>query len=76
MSLRVSELDRGSWVILELPGFTTAGSATPVESLDALRKATDTSYYKDGDALWIKVVSSGDGDGSGPGGGTTLDVSR
>ena len=76
MDLRLSELDRGSWVIFQLPGFTTAASGTPLESLDALRKATDTSYYKDRDALWIKVVSSGDGDGSGPGGGTTLDVSR
>ncbi|HXR90822.1 MAG TPA: hypothetical protein VN750_11160, partial [Steroidobacteraceae bacterium] len=76
MSLRVSELDRGSWVILELPGFTTAAPGTPLESLDALRKATDTSYYKDGDALWIKVVSNGDNGGGGPVGGTTLQVSR
>ena len=52
---------RGSWVIFELPGFTTAASGTPQDSLDALRKASDTSYFKDKDALWVKVVSNGDG---------------
>ena len=60
LALRLTELDRGSWVIFELPGFTTAASGTPQDSLDALRKASDTSYYKDKDALWVKVVSNGD----------------
>src|SRR5580658_589311 len=36
MSLTLRELDRGSWVLFELPGFTTAASGTPQESLDAL----------------------------------------
>ena len=31
------------------------------DSLDALRKASDTSYYKDKDALWVKLVSTGNG---------------
>jgi len=75
MALRLSELDRGSWVILELPGFTTVASGTPQDSLDALRKASDTSYYKDKDALWVKVVSNGDS-GGGPGGGTSVQVGR
>src|SRR5204863_9017854 len=52
MSLSVTELDRGSWVIFELPGFATAASGTQQNSLDALRKASDTSYFKDKDALW------------------------
>ena len=60
VSLSLTELDRGSWVIFELPGFTTAASGTQQNSLDALRKASDTSYYKDKDALWVKVVSTGD----------------
>ena len=60
VSLSLTELDRGSWVIFDLPGFTTAASGAPQDSLDALRKASDTSYYKDKDALWVKVVSSGD----------------
>jgi hypothetical protein len=70
------ELDRGSWVIFELPGFTTAASSAPQDSLDALRKASDTSYYKGKDALWVKVVSSGDSGTGAPGGGTSVQVSR
>jgi cell migration-inducing and hyaluronan-binding protein len=76
MALRLSELESGSWVIFELPGFTTAASGTPQDSLDALRKASDTSYYKDKDALWVKVVSNGDSLGGGPRGGNSLQVSR
>ncbi len=60
VSLSLTELDKGSWVIFELPGFTTAASGTQQNSLDALRKASDTSYFKDKDALWVKVVSTGD----------------
>ena len=60
VSLTLTELDAGSWVIFELPGFTTAASGTAQNSLDALRKASDTSYFKGKDALWVKVVSTGD----------------
>ena len=76
VSLTLTELDRGSWVIFELPGFTTAASGTPQDSLDALRKASATSYYKGKDALWVKVVSAGDPGNGAPGGGTSLQVSR
>lgn len=80
MSLILTEMDAGSWVIFELPGFTTAASGTEQSSLDALRTATDTSYFKDKDALWVKVVSNGNGargpNGGGPGGGTSILVSR
>jgi cell migration-inducing and hyaluronan-binding protein len=80
LSLSVTELDAGSWVMFELPGFTTAASGTAVESLDALRKANTTSYYKGNGSLWVKLVSSGDilgsGPGRGPGGGASLEVSR
>jgi len=76
VSLSLTELDRGSWVIFELPGFTTAASGAPQDSLDALRKASDTSYYKGKDSLWVKVVSSGDSGTGAPGGGTSLQVSR
>jgi cell migration-inducing and hyaluronan-binding protein len=74
--LTLTELDRGSWVIFELPGFTTAASGTPQDSLDALRKASDTSYFKGKDSLWVKVVSSGDPGTGAPGGGTSVQVSR
>jgi cell migration-inducing and hyaluronan-binding protein len=76
VSLRLTELDQGSWVIFELPGFTTAASGTQQNSLDALRKASDTSWFKDqGGALWVKVVSPDSGP-LGLGGATTLQVSR
>ncbi len=76
VSLSLTELDAGSWVIFELPGFTTAASGAPQDSLDALRKASATSYYKDKDALWVKVVSSGDNGRGAPGGGTSVQVNR
>jgi cell migration-inducing and hyaluronan-binding protein len=78
VDLRLSELDKGSWVIFELPGFTKAASGAQQDSLDALRKANTTSYYKGKDALWVKVVSDGQGaELSGPGaGGTSVEVSR
>ena len=80
MSLILTEMDAGSWVIFELPGFTTAASGTEQSSLEALRAASATSYYKGTDALWVKVVSNGNGARGpilgGPGGGTSLQVSR
>ncbi len=80
LSLSVSELDKGSWVMFELPGFTKAASGTQEDSLAALRAASDTSYYKDKDALWVKLVSTGDvlgsGPNSGPSGGASLQASR
>ena len=77
LNLTLTEMEAGSWVIFDLPGFTTAASGTPQSSLDALRKARDTSYFKDKDALWVKLVSNGDGArGATPGSGTSLQVSR
>jgi cell migration-inducing and hyaluronan-binding protein len=76
VNLSLTELDQGSWVIFELPGFTTAASGAPLDSLDALREASATAYFKDNDALWVKVVSNGDPGGGGPGGATSVQVSR
>ena len=80
LNINVKELDAGSWVMFELPGFTTASAGTAQDSLDALRAATTTSYYKGEGALWVKIVSSGDILGSGPtqgkGPGDSLQVSR
>jgi hypothetical protein len=79
LSLSVSELDAGSWVMFELPGFTTAASGTAQDSLDALRKANTTSYYKGNGSLWVKLVSTGDilgSQASGASGGANLQVSR
>jgi cell migration-inducing and hyaluronan-binding protein len=75
LDLNVIELDAGSWVIVEIPGFTRAASGQPQGSLEALRKASTTSYYKAGDALWVKLVSTGD-NSRGMGGGESVQVSR
>jgi hypothetical protein len=56
ISLSVREMDQGSWVIFELPGFTKAASGKEQTSMDALRKAGETSYFKDKDGLWVKLV--------------------
>ena len=56
VTLSLSELDQGSWVMIELPGFTTADSGMQQESMNALRAANETSYFSDGDALWVKLV--------------------
>ncbi|HEX5285174.1 MAG TPA: G8 domain-containing protein [Bryocella sp.] len=56
VSLSLAEMDQGSWVIFELPGFTKAASGTEQPSMDALRKANATSYFRSGDALWVKLV--------------------
>src|SRR5262245_39380767 len=80
LSLSVSELDAGSWVIFELPGFTTARSEEHTSELQSLRKANTTSYYKDNGSLWVKLVSTGDvlgsGPANGPSGGASLQASR
>ena len=80
LPLNVKELDAGSWVMFELPGFNTADSGAAVDSLDALRGAAATSYYKANGSLWVKIVSSGDilgsGPTQGPGPGDSLMVSR
>jgi len=65
--------------MFELPGFTTAASGTEQSSLDELRKAGVTSYYKGNGSLWVKLVSSGDvlGTQASPAsGGANLQVSR
>jgi hypothetical protein len=75
VALRLAELDQGSWVIFQLPGFTKADSGMQQTSLAALRKASETSYFKNKDALWVKVVSNDNGP-IGLGGGATVQVSR
>jgi cell migration-inducing and hyaluronan-binding protein len=56
VNLSVREMDQGSWVVFELPGYTQAASGKQQTSLDALRKASESSYFKDKDALWVKLV--------------------
>jgi cell migration-inducing and hyaluronan-binding protein len=56
LSLALTEMDDGSAVIVELPGFTKAAGGAPQSSLEGLRAARDTSFYKDKDSLWVKLV--------------------
>jgi cell migration-inducing and hyaluronan-binding protein len=56
VTLSLAEMDLGSWVIFKLPGFADAASGKQQGSLDALRKASETSYFRGPDALWVKLV--------------------
>jgi len=56
VTLSLAEMDQGSWVIFALPGFANAASGKEQDSLDALRKANETSYFRGRDALWVKLV--------------------
>jgi hypothetical protein len=63
--LSLREMDQGSWVLFELPGFSTAASGVRQSSMAALRNAKETSYFKGKDSLWVKLVVS-DADHQGP----------
>jgi cell migration-inducing and hyaluronan-binding protein len=56
VAISLSEMAKDSWVVFELPGFTNATSGKQQDSIDALRKATETSYFKGPDAVWVKLV--------------------
>jgi cell migration-inducing and hyaluronan-binding protein len=58
VTLSLAEMDKGSWIIFELPGFTKAASGVEKGSMDALRKANETSYFRDGGDLWVKLVAA------------------
>jgi len=79
VSLALREMDPGSWVIFELPGFSAPAAGTAQSSLEALRQANDTSYYKDGNTLWVKLVVGNSEAQGGPGGlgpRSSIDVRR
>jgi cell migration-inducing and hyaluronan-binding protein len=76
VNIRVRELDAGSWVMFKLPGFAKAAAGAEENSLEALRNASKTSWFKANDALWVKLVSTGYKRGSNPGAADSLQVSR
>jgi len=57
VTLSLAEMDEGSWVMFELPGFTNA-TGTKKGSMDALRKANETSWFNNGDKMWVKLVAN------------------
>ncbi len=60
LSLSLTEMDDGSAVIFEFPGFATATGGVEMHSLEALREARGTAYFRDGDTLWAKLVVDND----------------
>ncbi|HSG57560.1 MAG TPA: hypothetical protein VLA45_19070, partial [Paracoccaceae bacterium] len=56
LALSLLEMNQGSFVVFELPGFTTAEGGTPQASLADLRAASETSYFTENDTLWVKLV--------------------
>ncbi|HHX83285.1 MAG TPA: transmembrane domain-containing protein, partial [Pseudomonadaceae bacterium] len=80
LPISLSQLDNGSWVLFELPGFTSVDAGSEQSSMDALRSAVDTAWYKDGDTLWVKVVAQETAGGGGPfgafGSATSVTVKR
>jgi cell migration-inducing and hyaluronan-binding protein len=63
VNISVSELDSGSWVIFELPGFATANAGTPQSSLDALSTPavprTTTAMARFGSSLFQPALPAG-----------------
>jgi cell migration-inducing and hyaluronan-binding protein len=81
LNISLRELDNGSWVIFELPGYTTAATGTAQTSMDELRSASSTSFYRGEGTLWVKLVSNGGGARAGAAGrgglaGSSIQVSR
>ena len=56
LALHLREMDEGSFVIFQLPGFTTSAGGVEKPSLDELRAANETAWFKDDDSLWVKLV--------------------
>ncbi len=58
VTLSLAEMDEGSWVLFELPGFSTAASGTEQGSMDALHAADETSWFSNGESTWVKLVAA------------------
>jgi cell migration-inducing and hyaluronan-binding protein len=60
VALHLREMDKGSWVIFELPGFSSPAGGAQVASMDALRASNVTATFKNGETLWVKLVVEDD----------------
>ncbi len=74
LSILLSQMDDGSSVIIELPGFSEANSGLEQDSLAALQAAPATSFFKDKDKLWVKLVAFGSTSPSDSNGGDSIEV--
>ena len=63
LSLSLREMEDGSWVIFELPGFaTSAAEGLEQSSLEDLRAAEHSAWFADEDSLWVKLVVDNSGE--------------
>jgi cell migration-inducing and hyaluronan-binding protein len=81
LTISLRELESGSWVLFELPGYSSAATGTQQTNMEALRSASSTSYYRGEGTLWVKLVSNGGGARPGTAGrgglaGSSIQVSR
>jgi len=58
VTLSLAEMDEGSWVMFELPGFSNSVSGMEQHSMDALHLADETSWFNDGESMWVKLVAA------------------
>ena len=56
LSLSLTEMDDGSSVVFELPGFVAASGGVEKSSLAELSDARETSYFSKDGTLWVKLV--------------------
>lgn len=56
VALSVSEMNKDSWLIFELPDFSNAASGIEQDSMEALRHASETSWFRGESAVWVKLV--------------------
>lgn len=56
LSLSLREMDQNSFVVFELPGFATTAGGVEQASLAALRAASQTAWFRDGETLWVKLM--------------------
>lgn len=62
LSLSLREMEDGSWVIFELPGFATStAEGLEQSSLEDLRAAEHTAWFAGEDSLWVKLVVDNSG---------------
>ena len=57
LPLRLTSMDDGSWIVMELPGFVSADGGAQLSSMAALREANELSYYLDGETMWVKLFA-------------------
>ncbi|MEL1250796.1 G8 domain-containing protein [Aurantiacibacter gilvus] len=66
LALSLREMDDGSSLVVEIPGFTAADGGLQVTSAEALQAADQTAWFASDDGLWVKLVVDDGSDASMP----------